>query len=383
VVTLVDELLHTAVLRGASDIHLDPEADAVRVRLRVHGELEVLRDLPRDSAGEVVSRIKVMAGMDIAERRAPQDGHFRIAGTPPVDVRAAVLPARRGEKVTLRLFVQSVSQLSLDGLGLGDGDRTHFTNAIRRPHGLILITGPTGSGKSTTLYSGLRLLQASEPLNILTVEDPVEFELTGVTQMDISQGGERLTFANALRASLRHDPDVIMMGEIRDRETAELAIRAALTGHLVLSTLHTNSAVGAVTRLIDMGIQPFLIGATLRLVVAQRLVRRLCPVTWSERALSAAEARSLGRDEISGMSVREPQGSIYNANRGYVGRLGIFECLPVDEALGRAIAEGMDEPRLTALIRSQGVATLVDDAVAKLKSGVTTYAEVAKAVTVW
>jgi general secretion pathway protein E len=383
VVTLVDELLTTAVLRGASDIHLDPEPDCLRVRLRVHGELEDLRDIAPDSAGEVVSRIKVLAGMDIAERRAPQDGRFTIPGPPAVDVRAAALPARRGEKLTLRLFVQSVSRMNLNGLGFGDDDRIRFHAAIQRPHGLILITGPTGSGKSTTLYAALRQLQASEPLNLLTVEDPVEYEVPGVTQMDISQGGERLTFANALRASLRHDPDVIMLGEIRDRETAELAIRAALTGHLVLSTLHTNSAVGAVTRLVDLGIQPFLIGATLRLVVAQRLVRRLCPVTWTERRLTVAEAATLGRAELAGCPVREPQGSIYNANRGFIGRVGVFECFPVDEILGRAIADGADETRLGEMLRERQVPTLVDDAVAKLRNGITTYGEVVKAVSTW
>jgi len=382
---LVDELIATGVLRGASDIHIDPESDRVRVRVRVHGELEELRTLPLDGYTEVVSRIKVMAGMDISERRAPQDGRLAAASADgrQVDVRVATLPTRRGERVTLRLFAQAAGDLRLADLGMGEVDLARFDRAIRRPHGLILITGPTGSGKSTTLYAGLRQLQGTEPLNILTVEDPVEYDLAGVAQMDISQGGERLTFANALRASLRHDPDVLMLGEIRDRETAEMAIRAALTGHLVLSTLHTNSAAGAVTRLVDIGIEPFLVGATLRLVVAQRLVRRLCPVSWTERPLATHEAAALGRPDVAGRLIRDPLGSLHNANRGYVGRQGVFELLPVDEDLGRAIAQGTGEGQLQAILRGQGVPTLADDALAKLLAGSTSVPEVLKAITTW
>lgn len=278
-VALVDGLLRAALLRHASDIHFDPDASGVRVRFRTDGELEEVRRVPAALQAGVTSRLKVMAGMDIAERRAPQDGAFawRMPGEagrrlPPLDVRMATLPVRHGERITLRLLETDGERLTLDGLGLSAADRAVFGEVLAQPHGLVLLTGPTGSGKTTTLYAAIRLLLERGPLNVLTVEDPIEYEIPGVSQAEVD-ASDKVNFAKALRSLLRHDPDVIMIGEVRDAESLDTAVKAALTGHLVLSTLHTNDAVSAVTRLADMGLEAHLAAATLRLTVAQRLVR--------------------------------------------------------------------------------------------------------------
>lgn len=384
IVILCDELLQAAAIRDASDIHIDPNPENVRVRLRVDGVLEDYRRLPMDLHAAVSSRLKVLGGMDIAERRAPQDGRFAWSSPQghEVDVRAATLPTRHGESITLRLLAAKTGDLTLERLGMSSGDLEVFSAAIRKPHGMILLTGPTGSGKSTTLYAGIRQLIAERSLHVVTVEDPIEYEIADVAQVAVDSA-DKVSFAKALRSILRHDPDVIMIGEIRDGETADIAIKSSLTGHLVLSTLHTNSASSAVTRLVDMGVAPYLTGATLRLVVAQRLVRRLCAKCRRPEPLTEAEAVGLGHPTASGKTAFIPGGCIHCAGRGMVGRLGLFEMLAVDEAMSRAISSEVDEAELVRLMRQSGSRRLVDDALDKVLRGETTAREALSAVTVW
>ena len=281
-VQLVDRILRAGLFSHASDIHFDPYEDHVRVRFRIDGALEDVLSVPSAMQNAVTSRLKVLASLDIAERRAPQDGGFSwrmpgvgAASRNPLDVRMATLPVRHGERVTLRLLEAGGRRLTISDLGMGARDLAAFEDVIRRPHGLVLLTGPTGSGKTTTLYAAIQELLKGEPRSILTVEDPVEYEMPGVAQAEVDSVADKVNYSKALRSLLRHDPDVCVIGEIRDRESAEVAVRCALTGHLVFSTLHTNDARGAAVRLVDLGIDPNLVDATLRLVVAQRLVRRI------------------------------------------------------------------------------------------------------------
>ena len=380
-----DEILQAAVVRQASDVHIDPYEDGVQIRFRVDGQLERYRKLPVSVQNGMVSRFKVLAEMDIAEKRAPQDGRFthRSASTgQSVDIRVATLPTKHGERMTLRLLALETQSLTLERLGMSPRDLACFGDAIEKPHGMILLTGPTGSGKTTTLYAALRKLIAHEEWNIVTIEDPIEYGIPGVAQVEVDSA-DKVSFGKALRSVLRHDPDVVMIGEIRDRETADVAIKASLTGHLVLSTLHTNSAASVVTRLTDMGVDRYLTAATLRLAVAQRLVRRLCAQCRKPRELTAAEAVALDRPEARGATVYDPGGCMYCANRGYVGRLGLFEMLPFDEDLAREVVEGAEEAQLVARARSKGVQRLNDDAFEKLTAGVTTVRETLQAVTLW
>ena len=383
-VALADEIVLAALLRQASDIHLDPERDALRVRLRVDGELEDYLRLPASAQRALCSRIKVQAGMDIAERRAPQDGGFAFRYGPPdnqqaIDIRVASLPVKYGERMTLRLLAPQDRQLSLDRLGMCAEHLVQVERVLAQPHGLVLLTGPTGSGKTTTLYAAIRRLMTGRSLNILTVEDPIEYEIPGVGQAEVDSA-DKVSFQKALRSLLRHDPDIVMIGEIRDADSLDTALKASLTGHLVLSTLHTNDAAGVVTRLFDMGVAPHLVGATLRLSVSQRLVRRLCPRCRAPRALSAAEAAALGRSELAGRTAHDPRGCLYCAGRGYAGRVGLFECLSPDAEAVALIAEGCTEARLLASLRSKGYRTLLDDAIAKILDGVTTVPEVLETV---
>ena len=284
--------------------------------------------------------------------------------------------------MTLRLLALQTESLTLERLGMCARDLTCFADAIARPHGMILLTGPTGSGKSTTLYAAIRRLAAQEGLNILTVEDPIEYEIRGVAQIEVD-AADKVTFVKALRSVLRHDPDVVMIGEIRDAETADVAIKASLTGHLAFSTLHTNSAVSVITRLADMGVDRYLIAATLRLVVAQRLVRQLCPRCRKPRDLTPAEATALGRPELMGRTVYDPAGCIYCGGKGYLGRIGLFELLPLDEDWAREITRGAEETELLARMRDHQVATLLDDGLTKLFDGRTAVREVLGAVSAW
>jgi general secretion pathway protein E len=378
-IRLTDEILRFAVLRQASDIHIEPARDVVKIRLRVDGELEDLRRLPIARQTGLVSRLKVLCGMDIAERRAPQDGAFTwSSGTGPdrtsVDIRAATVPVKYGERMTLRLLNVQTSALTLHNLGMADRDLQTFANVIKSPHGLILLNGPTGSGKTTTLYAAIQELDR-DALNIITVEDPVELEIEGISQVAVDSA-EKVTFTKALRSVLRHDPDVLMVGEIRDLDTADVAIKAALTGHLVFSTLHTNSAPGAVTRLIDMGVPAYLVAATLRLSAAQRLVRRLCRHCKKPRLTTQAELVALGRPESAGETIWEPVGCAYCSGRGYSGRTGIYEMMAPDDELSDLMVAGGSEARIRELACKKGMRTLRMDAAEKVLEGTTSIAEV-------
>lgn len=383
-VGLVDHLLRAAALRHASDVHFDPMRTGLRVRFRTDGELEDVTVLAPSLQAPVTSRLKVLAGLDIAERRAPQDGGFtwRMQGSfrvPPLDVRMATLPVRYGERLTLRLLETDGERLTLDRLGFSSADQTAFENVLAQPHGLVLLTGPTGSGKTTTLYAAIHLLLQRRALNVLTVEDPIEYEIPGVGQAEVDSA-DKVNFTKALRALLRHDPDVIMIGEIRDAESLDTAVKAALTGHLVLSTLHTNDAVGAVTRLKDMGLASHLAAATLRLSVAQRLVRALCPHCRRARPLAAAEAAVFGRPADVGQTVYAPAGCLRCAGRGYRGRVGLFELFMPDRACASRIAADAPETELYAWAHAHGMKTLADDAWAKCVAGVTTVDEAMRTI---
>ena len=368
-VALLDRILLEAYLRRASDVHLEPGDDGMRVRLRIDGDLHgFLENLDRDDAAGLVSRVKVLAGLDIAEQRAPQDGgfHYRIPGNDDarIELRAATIPTRTGERATLRLLGTARELRGLDGVGMEPDDLRAFRSAIRRPHGLVLVCGPTGSGKTTTLYAALREIARPE-INLMTVEDPVETRLPGVAQVQVTPGG-KLQFGGAIRSMLRHDPDVMMVGEIRDFETADIAIKAAMTGHLVLSTLHANTAAGAITRLLDLGCEPYRIAATLLAVVGQRLVRRLC-----DRCRQPVPASA----DWSDTETFGPGACARCLGTGYHGRVGLFETLWIDDELSRRIAKGHSEAELGRAGRD-----LVDDARRKVESGTTSVAEVRRAI---
>ncbi len=383
-VQMCEEILQAAALREASDIHIDPLSERVRVRLRVDGQLEDYRHFASELHPLISSRVKVLASMDISERRSPQDGRFSWTSSrgESIDVRVATLPTRLGESLTMRLLSNNIDDLTLERLGMDADDMARFSTAISRPHGLILLTGPTGSGKSTTLYAALRELISTRPLHVVTVEDPVEYEMEGITQVSVDSA-DKVSFRKALRSILRNDPDVIMIGEIRDAETADIAIKAALTGHLVFSTLHTNTASGAVTRLIDMGVQPFLVAATLRLAVAQRLVRRLCHHCRQETTLSASEAAALGKPSALNNTAWKSDGCIYCAGRGKAGRTGLFEMLPVGEAMAQLISGRADEVAMRELAGKEGCRTLAEDALRKVEQGIVMAPDAQAAVAVW
>ena len=369
-VGLCMDLLRAAVLRQASDLHIDPEFDGIRIRLRVDGQLDDYRKLPLEQLSSLISRFKVLSDMDIAERRAPQDGRFthEYGDGKAVELRVATLPTKYGERMTLRLLALQTEELTLERLGMFPDQLSDFDAQLQQPHGLLLVTGPTGSGKSTTLYAGIRRLIAARSLNVITVEDPIEFDIHGVAQVEVDSG-DKVSFQKALRSILRHDPDVIMIGETRDRETADVALQAALTGHLVFSTLHTNSAVGAISRLRDMGLEPFLLAATLRLSAAQRLVRQLCTSCREPRPLSAREAELLERPAHAGMPVYEAQGCVYCAGRGHSGRIGLFELVRLSGEWSERIASAQNEPQLLEAMREQGIPTLSDSAFRRVKEG--------------
>jgi general secretion pathway protein E len=382
-VATVDEILRAAILRQASDVHVDPSRDDLRVRLRVDGKLEEYRRLPSSLQSPLTSRIKVLAKMDIAEKRAPQDGsmthRFGSEATQTVDIRVASLPTKYGERLTLRLLGSQSRRYSLEALGMDTEDLACMEQVLAQPHGLVLLTGPTGSGKSTTLYAGLQRLIAGASLNVITVEDPIEYEVPGVAQVEVDSA-DKVSFSKALRSILRHDPDVLMIGEIRDMDTLDVAVKASLTGHLVLSTLHTNSAASAVTRLADMGLERYLISATMRLSAAQRLVRKLCAQCRAPRELTLAEARTLGDTGAAGSTVYEAKGCIYCAGRGFSGRLGLFELMLMNPALSELTNRGGSEGDLCAAMKECGVETLLDDGRAKVLAGLTTVQEVVEAV---
>ena len=381
VVELVNSLFAQAVEQRASDIHLEPEEREFVVRFRIDGVLYSRLRSPRDRFDAVASRLKLISGMDIAERRLPQDGRLSMrASGQAMDVRASALPGVHGESIVLRLLPKERKDLGLARLGMAPDHLELLQAWSREAHGIVLVTGPTGSGKSTTLYA---TLAASDDglKKIITVEDPVEFRLPGITQIQ-THADIGLTFAGALRSILRQDPDVIMIGEIRDRETAEIAIQSALTGHLVLSTVHTNDSLGAFTRLIDMGVEPFLVATPLKGVQAQRLVRRLCedcarPATHVLPAI-ADEAANWAARVLGDVAPqwREPVGCPACQQTGYRGRVGIYELVPVDEAMQQAVVAGATHPQLRAMARERGFRFLRDDGLLKAWQGVTSVDEV-------
>lgn len=378
IIRLVHELIAAAHRRRASDIHLEPWADRFRVRLRIDGILHETENLSRRIAPAVISRLKIMAGLSIAEKRLPQDGRIRSnTGGQRVDLRVATLPTVHGESMVLRLLDDDARRPGVADLGLAADDQTTLERLLTRPDGMVLVTGPTGAGKTTTLYAWLQQLNQADR-KIVTVEDPIESPLRGVNQVAV-RPAVGLTFAAVLRAMLRQAPNVIMVGEIRDRETAETALQAALTGHLVCSSLHTNDAVGAVTRLIDLGAKPYLVAAGLRGVVAQRLVRRVCPACVEYREPTAAAWRALGGGTEPSAGVRFAQGRGCRDchGTGYRGRIGLFEVLEVDEGLRALIHAGADPTALRAAAAAAGLRTLRADGIRKVSAGLTSVDEVA------
>jgi general secretion pathway protein E len=370
IIRLINALLTQAVKDNASDIHIEPYENRLIVRFRVDGVLKEMLQSRRAVAPLIVSRIKVMSKLDIAEKRVPQDGRIslRIAGR-AVDVRVSTIPSGHGERVVMRLLDKQAGRLDLEQLGMSAGDQQLMDELIHRPHGIILVTGPTGSGKTTTLYAALERIN-DRSRNILTVEDPVEYDLDGIGQTQVNTKVD-MTFARGLRAILRQDPDVVMVGEIRDLETAEIAVQASLTGHLVLSTLHTNTAVGAVTRLRDMGVEPFLLSSSLIGVIAQRLVRVLNPESRIASVANEYECGLLNADPASPPAIFRPEEDA----DAYVGRTGIYEVIAIDDAMRRMIHDGAGEHELEALAR-QRTPSIREDGIRRVLAGKTSLEEV-------
>lgn len=379
VVRFVNLVLAQAIRAKASDIHFEPFEHEFKIRYRIDGALYEMTPPGKPLALPITSRLKVLANLNIAERRVPQDGRIRItlAGR-PVDLRVSTLPTQFGESVVLRVLDQGSVQLATDQLGLPDAVRQEFESIIRRPNGIILVTGPTGSGKTTTLYSGLRAINSAES-KLLTAEDPVEYEIEGIMQVPVDSG-IGLTFSAVLRSFLRQDPDIIMVGEIRDLETAQMAIQASLTGHLVLTTLHTNDAAGAVTRLIDMGVEPFLLASTVEAVLAQRLVRRVCrhcraayvPTPEQLSRWGLDESREGGREFFRGV------GCAHCNQTGYFGRMGLFEWLRLSEPVRELVGKGAPTLAIRQHAMTHGMRTLRAEGMEAARAGLTTLEEVMK-----
>ena len=379
IVKLINTLLGQAINERASDLHVEPGERDLRVRFRIDGVLHEVMSTPRSVSGAVVSRLKIMADLDIAERRVPQDGRvgLRINGR-PVDLRVATLPSIYGEKVVIRILDKDDGVLGLDDLGFLPASVERFATSYTKPYGAILVTGPTGSGKTTTLYSTLALLNSPDK-NIITVEDPVEYRLPGITQVQVNRKAG-LQFATALKAILRSDPDIVLVGEVRDAETAKTAVEAALTGHLVLSTLHTNDAASSIGRLVDMGVEPYLVSSALDCVIAQRLARRLCSRCKRPIEATPEKVRQMGMEEAGPVTLYEAVGCKVCSDTGYRGRLAISEIMLVSEEIQRMAVDRRpsDEIRRTAV--EQGMATLRTDGMEKVRLGMTTLEEVLRVV---
>jgi type II secretory ATPase GspE/PulE/Tfp pilus assembly ATPase PilB-like protein len=363
---------------GSSDIHFEPYETHFRVRFRIDGVLSNIEDLPFAQKEELISRIKIMADLDIAEKRRPQDGKiaFNFDGR-DIDIRVSILPTQFGEKVVLRLLDREQIKWDISSLGMDDKEAEILRKYIHLPYGMIIVTGPTGSGKTTTLYSALSEINTGET-NITTIEDPIEYNLNGINQTHI-RDNIGFTFANALRSILRQDPDIIMVGEMRDNETADISIRSALTGHLVFSTLHTNDALSSIIRLLNMGIEPYLIASSVKLVIAQRLVRLNCPLCRTEyipdpKTLSALGLQDYNKSFIKGTGCEQCR------HTGYLGRTGIFELMPVTERLGNLIMERRSSIEIKQQAISDGMTFLFDNAIDKAKKGITTPEEILRKV---
>ena len=388
VIRILDSLVEYAISQGASDIHLERLPKEFIVRMRVDGILQDILNLPVAIHPALVARVKILADLKIDEQRVPQDGRFRFESEHhSTAVRVSIIPAFYGEKVVLRLLEESERFLTLEELGLNPRDLKLVKSAITRPHGMILATGPTGSGKTTTLYTILHLLNRPE-VNISTIEDPIEYDLKRINQIQVNPK-IGLTFADGLRSLLRQDPDILMVGEIRDKETAEMAIHSALTGHLLLSTLHTNDASGAIPRLIDIGVEPFLLASTLNLVIAQRLVRKICSSCVTTYSLSAAEVEKL-KNQSSALSqeaygpktIKIPnqfykgKGCPQCAGRGYRGRIALFEILEITSGMQKLIIERVSAEKIKALAIKEKMTTMLEDGFRKVEAGTTTLEEV-------
>ncbi len=378
VIKLVNMLLFEAVKRRASDVHIQPLAQSVQARLRIDGILYDYLDIPSHLLDEVISRIKVIGQMDIAEKRVAQDGRTTVTiGEKVVDLRISVIPTSLGERAVLRLLDKSARLLVLSELGMPSRDRDLFERLIDRTHGIILVTGPTGSGKSTTLYAALQHLDCRAK-NILTLEDPIEYQLPGISQTQVATK-KGMSFATGLRAVLRQDPDIIMVGEIRDEETARMAVQSSLTGHLVFSTLHTNDAAGAVARLLDLGIEPYLVASSLVACIAQRLVRTVCVKCKRPAMLGPADIELLQLDAtLEGATINDAQGCEHCSMTGYRGRVGVFELLQIDEQIRELIVQRTKASAIRTCGANAGMVTLRQNAVEKLLAGETTVEEVAR-----
>ncbi len=374
IIKLINAMLGEAIKEGASDIHIETFEKALSIRFRVDGVLRDVLTPSRKLAPLLVSRVKVMAKLDIAEKRVPQDGRIslRIGGR-AVDVRVSTMPSSHGERVVLRLLDKNATRLDLHSLGMTESNQENFRRLIERPHGIFLVTGPTGSGKSTTLYAGLQELNSNER-NILTVEDPIEFDIDGIGQTQVNPKVD-MTFARGLRAILRQDPDVVMVGEVRDLETAQIAVQASLTGHLVMSTLHTNTAVGAITRLRDMGIEPFLLSSSLLGVLAQRLVRTLCPDCKEAYPADNSQKKLFGMKKKESLTLYRATGCTHCNNKGYRGRTGIHELLVVDEKVQSLIHDEVGEQAIEKQVREH-TPSIRQDGLNKVLQGITSLEEV-------
>ncbi len=382
IVKYVNALITQAIQDRASDIHLEPTERDLRVRYRIDGVLHEIMRSPKSIQSGVISRLKIMSDINIAERRIPQDGRLSVnANGKKIDLRVATLPTVWGEKVVMRILDNSTARLDLTDLGFSDGNFERFSRSFAKPSGMILVTGPTGSGKSTTLYATLNILNRAE-VNIITVEDPVEYRLPGVNQVQVNNKAG-LNFASALRSILRSDPDIVLIGEIRDHETAQIAVEAALTGHLVLSTLHTNDAPSAITRLTEMGIEPFLVGSAVDCVLAQRLARLLCKKCKEEYVPTADALVAARFPWVEGQplpTLYRPKGCSACAKTGYKGRLALHEVMPMSEQLELMTVEHSPASQITEVARQQGMITLRDDGMAKVLRGVTSIDEILRVV---
>lgn len=377
IVVLINNIIEQAVRQRASDIHIEPMEKTVRVRYRIDGNLKEIMKYDNALLGAITTRLKIMSGMDISEKRKPQDG--RITTTVDrreYDIRVSNLPTVYGEKVVMRIASKEGFNVDISKLGLTERDRKLFQDILRNPHGIILVTGPTGSGKSTTLYTALSELN-TEDVNIITVEDPVEANIDGINQVQVNTKAN-LTFASALRSILRQDPDIIMIGEIRDSETAEIAVRASITGHLVVSTLHTNSTASSVARLEDMGVESYLIADSMVGIIAQRLVRRLCECKKPKEA-TVEEKQLLGVDTDKSCTIYEPCGCKLCNNTGYYGRMGIYEIMKISPAIKRLISKNADAEDIKNQAVKEGMNTLKMAAANGVKEGITSIAEMIKA----
>lgn len=371
-ISRVDDLVEIAIEQRVSDVHLDPVGPRARIRFRIDGCLQDVGSITSGTYASWLSRLKIVCGMDIGERRLPQDGSLEMENK-SVDLRVATLPTTLGEKVAIRILRKDQTLLSIDGLGFSDSNKKLYRKLYNAPNGMVLFTGPTGSGKTTSLYATLNELNGRS-LNIITIEDPVEYSLPGTNQVAVNMKSG-LSFAIGLRAIVRQDPDVIMVGEIRDEETASIALQAALTGHLVFSTLHTNTAIGAVSRLLHMGIPPYLLSAALRGVVGQRLVRKICPHCAKSRRATATDKRLLGCKMDEELYLQVGKGCDYCNGTGYYGRIALQEVFVLSGDIVRSIADGKSEIDLFRQAVALGFKSLQDDGISKVLSGQTTVSE--------